>query len=177
VKFDLQDELKKGDHQIAIYTLFPSNAEFEALRQFKTPKNSLPIGVFIVSVAVFFLFASVYFLALFIKRKKNRKYAWVQLSLVALNGILFYYMVVLSGSVDKFYFPAPYKDPGSLAVTFSSYIPFLLLMLMVPIVVVNYKVVKENTWSNFSKVLFTFHTLFYVVLIGLFAYWEFYRVF
>lgn len=177
VKFQLFEELKKGDHLIAIDTLFPRNAEFEALRHFKTPKNSRPIGLFIVSAAVFFLFTSLFFLVKFFRRKKQEKFAWVPLALVALNGILFYYMVVLSGSINKFYFPAPYKDPGSIAVTLSSYIPFLLLILIVPFLLLNYRIVKEKSWSMLSQVLITLHALVQIMLIGLFVYWEFYDVF
>lgn len=74
VQFNLSEELKKGDHIIAVETLFSHNPEFEKLRLFKTPKDSILIGVFIVASAAFFLLTSVFFLfQYFRKKQKDRK--------------------------------------------------------------------------------------------------------
>lgn len=176
VHFNLSEELKKEDRIIAITTLFPHNAEFEKLRDFKIPKNSNLIGVFIVASGGFFLLTSVFFLIQYFKRKEGQKYANIQLLLFPLGLILFYYMFVLSGSINVFYFPAPYEDPTNAFVSLSSYIPFLILLLIFPFSVVNYKLLKESSWGSFSKVLFTLNNLIYIVLIGLFVYWRFYDV-
>ena len=174
VQFNLGDELKKGDHIFAIDKLFPPNPEFQQLRNFKTPKNSLLLGVFIVSSAVFFLFSSIFFLIYYFRKKENTKYASVQLLLFPIGLILFYYMVVLSGSITVFYFPAPYKDPTNVFRSLTSYLPFLILILTVPFVVVNYKLIKERSWGWIATGLFTLNTLIYTILIVLFAYWRFY---
>ena len=174
VQFNLSEELKKGDHIFAIDKLFPPNPEFQQLRNFKTPKNSLLFGVFIVSSAVFFLFSSIFFLIYYFRKKENTKYASVQLLLFPIGLILFYYMVVLSGSINVFYFPAPYKDPTNVFRSLTSYLPFLILILTVPFVVVNYKLIKERSWGWIATGLFTLNTLIYTILIVLFAYWRFY---
>lgn len=177
VQFNLSEELKKGDHIIAVETLFPHNPEFEKLRNFKTPKDSNLIGVFIVASAVFFLLTSIFFLIQYFRRKGNKKYSYVQLLLFPLGLILFYYMYVLSGSVNVFYFPAPYKHPTNVFVSLTSYIPFLLLLLILPFSVVNYRLLKENSWTFLAKGLFTLNNLIYIILIGLFTYWKFYDIF
>ena len=177
VQFNLTEELKKGDHIIAVETLFQHNPEFEKLRNFKTPKDSILIGVFIVASAVFFLLTSVFFLIQYFRKKENKKYSYIQLSLFPLGLALFYYMIVLSGSIKVFYFPAPYKDPTNVFVSLSSYIPFLLLLLMLPFSVVNYRLLKNNSWGYLGLGLFTLNNLIYIILIGLFAYWKFYDIF
>lgn len=177
VQFNLNEELKKDDHIIAIETLFSHNPEFEKLRNYKTPKNSNLIGVFIVASAGFFLLTSIFFLIQYFRRKENKKYSYIQLLLFPLGLILFYYMYVLSGSVNVFYFSAPYKDPTNVFISLTSYIPFLLLLLILPFSVINYRLFKENSWSLIAKGLFIVNNLIYIVLIGLFTYWRFYNIF
>jgi hypothetical protein len=174
VQFNLSEELKKGDHIFAIDKLFPPNPEFQQLRNFKTPKNSLLLGVFIVSSAVFFLFSSIFFLIYYFRKKENTKYASVQLLLFPIGLILFYYMVVLSGSINVFYFPAPYKDPTNVFRSLTSYLPFLLVLLILPFSVINYRLLKQKSWSILATGLFTINNLLYIILIVLFAYWRFY---
>lgn len=176
VQFNLNEELKRGDHIIAVETLFPHNPEFEELRIFKTPKDSIFIGVFIVASAAFFLLTSVFFLFQYFK-KQNKRYSYIQLLLFPVGLILVYYMIVLSGSVKVFYFPAPYKDPTNVLVSLTSYIPFLLLLLILPFSLINYRLFKNNNWCNLDLGLFTINNLIYIILIGLFSYWKFYDIF
>jgi hypothetical protein len=177
VQFDLNQELKKGDHIIAIETLFPHNSEFEKLRNYKIAKNSSLIGVFIVVSAGFFLLSSIFFLIQYFSRKETKKYSYLQLLLFPLGLILFYYMYVLSKSINVFYFPAPYKDPTNVFVSLSSYVPFLLALLIIPFCIINFRLIKENSWSFWAKGLFTLNNLVYIILIGLFIYWGFYNIF
>jgi len=174
VRFNLAEELAKGDRIIALETLFPPNAEFEKLKQFKTPKDSMVMGVFIVACAGFFLLTAFYFAFQYLRRKEGKKYAFVQLALLPLGLMLFGYMVVLIGPVNVFYFPAPYRDPNNVLVSMSSYIPFLLPLLLLPFSVVNYRLFKAGGWTAAAVGLFTANNVLYAVLIGLFAYWRFY---
>lgn len=177
VQFNLSEEFKKGDHIIAIETLFPNNPEFEKLGNYKTPKDSILIGVFIVASAGFFLLTSIFFLIQYFRRRKSKKYSYLQLLLFPIGLILFYYMYVLSGPVNVFYFPAPYKDPTNVFISLTSYIPFLLLLLILPFSMINYRLIKEKSWSLLAKWLFTLNNLIYIILIGLFLYWRFYDIF
>ncbi|MCC7030439.1 MAG: hypothetical protein IT257_09045 [Chitinophagaceae bacterium] len=177
VQFNLSEELKKEDHLIAIQTLFPHNNEFEQLGHFKTTKNSLPLGIGILLSGGFFLFTSVFFLIHYLRRRQRSQFAYLQLTLVPLGLMLCFYMYVLSGSVNVFYFPAPYHDPGSLLVSLSAYIPFLLLLLILPFALLNYRLIKGPGWGLAATALFTLNNLVYLMLIGLFAYWRFFDIF
>jgi len=177
VQFNLSEELKKADHIIAIETLFPYNPEFEKLRNFKTPKDSNLIGVFIVASAGFFLLTSIFFLIQYFRRRESKKYSYVQILLFPIGLILFYYMYVLSGPVNVFYFSAPYKHPTNVFISLTSYIPFLLLLIILPFSMVNYRLIKHKSWSLLATWLFTLNNLIYIILIGLFVYWRFYDIF
>lgn len=176
VEFDLSKELMKGDHIIATATLFAQNSEFEKLRNYKIPKNSNLIGIFIVASGGFFALTSMFFLVQYLRRREHNNYTYVQLLLFPLGLILFYYMYVLSGSINVFYFPAPYKDSSNIFVSLTSYIPFLLLLLIIPFIKINYKLFKEHSWNLWATALFTINNLVLIVLIGLFGYWEFYNI-
>lgn len=177
VQFVLSEELKKDNHVIPIETLFPHNQEFEKLKDFHIPQNNTVMGVFLMAASGFFLLSSIFFLLQYFRRTLNTKYPYLYLVLFLLGIILIYYMFVLSGPVNVFYFPAPYKDATRLFVSLSSYIPFLLLLLIVPFSVLNYRLLKENSWSLAAKGLLTMNNLIYFILIGLFTYWRFYNIF
>jgi hypothetical protein len=175
VQFNLNKELSKGDHSIAIETLFPNNVEFERLGTYKIPKNNMPMGLFVVGSAIFMLFSSLYFLIRFIKN--TSAYRYPQLGLSILGLMLVYYMYVLLGSINIYYFPAPFNDPGSLLVSASSYLPFVLLMVIIPLVILLFKIIKYKSWNIFAVLVLTSFVLIDFVLMGLFWYWEFFDVF
>lgn len=177
VQFDVNEELKKGNHSIAIETLFPHNPEFEKLRHYKIPRNCTLMGLFIIGSAGLFLLTSLFFLFQFFRRKEHKPYAYLQLLMFPLSLILFCYMYVLIGSINVFYFPAPYKDTTNVLVSLSSYIPFLLLVLIIPFGIINFRLFKEKSWNFWAKALFTLNNCVYLILIGLFVYWGFYIVF
>ena len=177
VQFNLKEELKKGDHLIPIEGLFPKNKEFEMLRSYKIPKNNNLMALIIVASGGLFLFSAVFFLFQYIKRKPKNNYSYIQLLLFPLGLILFFYMFVLSGSINVYYFSAPYKDPSNVFISLTSYLPFLLVLLIIPFSILNYKIIKERNWSFISKGLFTLNNVAYFILIGLFNYWGFYAIF
>jgi len=177
VQFNVKDELKKGNHSIAIEKLFPPNSEFEQLKYFHTPKNNTWIAFFILGSAAIFLFSSIFFLVQYFRAKKNQDYALLKLMLFPIGLVLFYYMYVLSSNLAVFYFPAPYQSPTNSFVSLASYIPLLLLLLILPLLILNYRIYKERCWSAFASGLFTVNNLIYIGLIGLFQSWKFFDVF
>jgi hypothetical protein len=173
VQFNLADELAKGDHVIEIPALFPPNEEFEKLANYKTPQNSLVMMLFVMTSGLLFLFTAIFFLLRsFLKRKEGR--TMIQRALVLWSLLLFYYMFVLATNINIFYFPAPYHDYSSMFVTATSYIPFLMLLLIIPFIRFNVSIFKESSWRFFSKGLLVLNTSLYSVLLGLFFYWRFY---
>lgn len=176
VQFNIKEELTKGDRIIAIETLFPKNSEFEQLRSYKTPKESGVIALFMLASAGLFVFSSIFFLIQFFRRKQDTKYASFQLVLFLFGLLMLSYLFVLFTNINVYYFPAPYTDSRSVLISLSSYIPYLHLLLFLPFCVINYRILKEKSWSRFSKVLLTLINLVSMVLIGLFVYWRLYGV-
>jgi hypothetical protein len=176
VKFNLKDELAKGDHTHEIQKLFPLNAEFEKLYSFKIPQNSKPMDLFMRFCAGLFLCSSAFFLVSFFMKKKTSNYAYIKLLLFSMSIILFYYTLVLVSNINIFYFPAPYKDYKFSMLNIAAYVPFLILMLIIPLIILNRKLFKENAWDAFSKWLFTINNITYLTLLILFTYWGLFNI-
>lgn len=176
IDFDLKDELAKDDHFIELPGLFPHNADYNKLLAFKTPINSPFLqGLLLSSLGVFSL-SAVVFLFFFFRKWKTR-YAAINLLLVAFSMLLAFYMVILATKENMYYFPAPYSDGSGSFINLTSYIPFLLLALILPLLLLNRKAFKEAAWRAIPKWTLALNTMGYVVLIGLFWYWGFYNVF
>jgi len=173
VRFNLRTELARGDHIIAINTLFPTNQEFEKLGNYKIPQNNKWMLMFLIGTGLLSFFTAFFFLVCYF-RKRHSKYALLQLALFPIGLVLFYYMFVLCTNMYIFYFSSPYKDPHNLLISITSYIPFLLVPAIIPFIIINVRVFKEKLWGFFPKWLFALNNLTYIILIGLFAYWRFY---
>lgn len=177
VTFNLADEFAKGDHSMEIASLFPANAEYQKLLAYKTPWNSPAIDWFLRICAGFFFIASIVFAISYLRKRKTAEYAWVQFMLVPLSLAMMCYMLVLAIKINVFYFPAPYVEPGTVLISISSYLPFLLGLLIIPLLIVNRKVLQDSAWGFIPKWTFTLHNIASIALIGLFLYWGFYDVF
>lgn len=181
VKFNLKEELAKGDHILEMPAIFPTNAEFKKLVNFKTPQNSTTILAIFYLCGGFFIFSSVFFIISFFRNSKplvgTRSYNNNKLLLFTLNVILLYYLIALLKNKIIFYFPAPYQDYKFSMLNIAAYIPFLMLLLIFPLFRINIKIFKEPTWHIFSKCLFLLTNLTYLILIVFFAYWGFYNIY
>jgi hypothetical protein len=176
VQFNLKNELQKGDHILDITKLFPRNAEFEQLSNYKIPQNSQSIMSFFMFCFGLFAFTGFYFFISYLKKKKTAIYSNQKLLLCALCSILFYYLVVLATNMYIFYFPSPYQDYKFSHLNIAAYIPFVTVLILIPLLTTNWKLLKEHTWSLFSKLLFTLNNFVFLVLITFFAYWGLYSV-
>ncbi|AWM12699.1 hypothetical protein DI487_01645 [Flavobacterium sediminis] len=172
IQFNIKEELAKGNHILKIDTLFPRNKEFEQLAHYKTPQNTNAIRFFLVLSGLFFIVNSIYFLINYFKTRKLKKYNAVKLFLVATGPILFYYMFVLSTNSNVFYFSAPFKDFYSVFVTLTSYLPYIMTIAIIPLLKINYKLIKKKLWNTFALLTFSFNNILYLVLIGFFIYWR-----
>lgn len=176
VKFNLKDELRKGDHMYVVPDLFPNNSEYKKVANYKTPQNSEYLSDFLFFCCGMFLFSSAFFIVSYFRRRKKVIFNKIKLVCFFLDIMLALYMLVLIKTEYIFYFPAPYKSYNFSIVDFTSYLPFLLLVLMIPFVIVNLKVFKSNTWNVITKWLFTINNLFYLILTVWFAYWGLYTI-
>jgi hypothetical protein len=170
VQFNLKQELAKGDHSFEIAPLFPQNAEYLQLLSFKTPMNSDFIQWFLCFCGVLFALSCPFFLVSYVRNRKA-KYAPYQLLLAALGLCMAFYMLCLLTQTGIYYFPAPYKHYKPGIIDLAAYLPFVVLLLLIPLLLINRKVFRDKAWGTTSRWLFTLNNFAYLVLIVLFAYW------
>jgi len=131
----------------------------------------------LVCFAGLFAFSSIFFLASFIRNKKIVAQKNSKLFLSCLSLMLLYYCFVLISNQAIFYFPSPYRDSKFSILNVAAYIPFFLLVSIIPLCWQNCKIVKTTGWNKFSKFLFSINCLTYLVLVVLFSYWKLYNIF
>lgn len=177
VKFVLQEELAKGNHSVEIASLFPPNSEFKALTNFKTPLNSPGINLFLQLCLILFLLSAILFGISSLIRRKTSSHNFAKLLFGLLSLSLAYYIYLLATEMNIYFFPAPYSDGSLSLVSIASFIPFLLLILIIPILIFNKKILKNSTWTFIPKFFLTLNSITYIVLIVLFSYWGLYNIF
>ncbi len=176
ITFNLKDELAKGDHSYEFVKLFPDNKNYQRFLAYKTPQNNIVIFSFIVACGLLFFFSFVFFLISFF-RSSNSNYRYVKLGLSVLSIASCVYAYVLLRNEGIYYFPSPYNDGHSLIVAMSSYLPFVLLLSITPLLTVLVNIFRQKKWNWFAKYLFATNNLAYIILIGLFVYWKLFDVF
>jgi hypothetical protein len=176
VTFNLKEELAKGEHAYDFAELFPNNRNFQKFLDYKTPQNSKTIFAFIIACGLLFLFSFAFFLISFFK-SSNTNYRYLKLGLSILSFAFVVYAYILLRNEGIYYFPSPYDDKYSLMVTISSYLPFVILIAIIPLLMFSIKIFRQKKWNWFAKCLFATNNLVYIILIGLFIYWKLFYVF
>jgi len=176
VQFSLTDELSKGDHILNLPEIFPTNAEFERLVNFKTPSNTIALRVLLVLISGLLALLS---FALFISQLRKNKTTSLSLKSVVvislLNLILIAYVFVLITNQGIFYFDVPYKHPTSSLITASSYTPFLLLLSFTPIIIYTRNRLKSDKIKLWIKATLVLNNTVYFLLVLGFGYWGLYN--
>jgi len=175
VQFNIKEELAKGNHSIEIPKLFPKNEEFEKLAIYQIPQNNDKIRFLLIGIGLLSMFSALYFVIQYIRNKKQ--YAKHILFFLPFGILLFYYMFVLCTNINIFYFKAPYQDYSSNLVTLTSYLPFLLLVVLIFISQLTLKTFRNEAFNNMTKFILILNLISYITLIGWFFYWEFYNIF
>jgi hypothetical protein len=176
VTFNLKEELEKGDHSYAFAELFPDNHSFQKFLEYKTPQNSRTIFVFIVACGLLFFFSFIFFLISFF-RTSTTNYRYLKLGLSGLSIAFSVYAYVLLRNEAIYYFPSPYNDGHSFMVAMTSYLPFVLLIAIIPLIIGMIKIFRQKKWNGFAKWLFAINNFIYILLIGMFAYWKLFDIF
>lgn len=172
VQFNLMEELQKGDHSLNIPELFAPNPEFERLVNYKTPSNTIALRILVVILLGGLVLLSLV-LALHQIWSKTPKTPslGVTVLIFSLNMILVLYLIVLLRNKGIFYFDAPYRLPNSILISASSYTPFLLLLLMGPILVYTFGQLKLERTKLWVKMILVTNNLAYLLLMVGFVYW------
>lgn len=176
VQFKLKEELAKGDHRLRITDLFPTNKEYTAFLGFYTPSTSETARIVLLCSAVFFAVTGLIFLFSFFRRK-NQRYRFTRLLLFPLNLLIAFYALILLRNEGIFYFPTPYHDYEFSVLDIMAYTPFLLVVLIIPLFIINRKIIVTAEWNRFARSLFTVNNVCYSAMLVLFAYWKLLNVF
>ncbi len=171
VQFDIADELAQGDHIINVASLFPTNPEFERLASFKTPFNTASLRVLLVILAGILTLLAFIFIVFSLRNRKTDSAYKSLIFISGLNVALTFYFFVLATNIGIYYFDAPFKHYSSTLISMSSYMPFLLLILTVPVFAYTIRFVRHAGVKAGVKSLLVANNLIYVLSIIAFAYW------
>jgi len=177
ITFNLRHELAKGDHAYNFADLFPNNAGYQKFVRYKTPQNTPALFAFLVLCEVLFLLSAVYFAVVSVRgalrgNVPKPAFAYLRPPLALLCLCMWYHAFTLTRNQSIFYYPAPYYYEGNFLVTnLTSYLPFVLLVCIVPLLVVNVGIFRKKAWGRFSKWLLAADNVVFLILMGLFWYW------
>jgi len=176
IQFNISEELALGNHSISIPEQFPKNAEFQRLLDYKTPFNVPALRLVFAIIGVFILVLSLlFFVSYFLKRNRDQ-FNMIKLAFAGLNIPIFAYLFILATNINIYYFDAPYQHYSSQLISLSSFIPFILLLIIVPISYYNLRFLKSNTKAFFVKSsLVANNAIYFMLLIG-FVYWGLFDV-
>jgi hypothetical protein len=174
--FNIKEELSKGKHSYDFATLFPDNNSFQKFLDYKTPQNNNKMLVFILTCGLLFFFSFAFFLFTFF-RTSSTGHRYFKLWLSLLSLALCVYMYVLIRNEGIYYFPSPYNDGRSIIVAMTSYLPFVLLIAIIPVLTVVVKIYREKKWRWFANYLLGANSIAYIILVVLFFYWKLFDVF
>ncbi len=174
--FNLKKELAKGNRSYNLAELFPNNQKFQNFLNYKTPQNNKLIFIFMVVSGLLFFSTSLFYLVSFF-RSSNTNYKNLKLGISVLNIALSVYVYVLLRNESIFYFPLPYQDPNSVIVSFTSYLPFVLFVSIVPLLMAIKNIFQQKKWNGFATWLLLTNGFVYIVLLVLFFYWKLFSVF
>jgi hypothetical protein len=173
-QINLKEELARGEHRMEIASLFPVNAEYEKFLAFKTPATSPVFRTLLFACAALLFLSGIIFLFSFF-RSRGEQFRLLKLLLLPLCWVLSFYMLILLRNDGIFYYPAPYNDQSSV-LTLAAYIPFLLLIALIPLLIANRKLITHSTWSSFMRRFFTGINAVLLLLVACFGYWGLYAV-
>lgn len=174
LSYDLKAELAKGDHIIALPELFPPNKSFKQLEAYQIPQNNMKIGLMLVGFGGLFFVTALFFMVQMVVKKSVQSYCFLPVILIVLGLLFTYYMFVLVTNMSIFYFTAPYQDASRWTITLTSYLPYLIVLLILPFWYITFKLIRQSNWAKWAIGLVTLNLLAYTVLIGFFVYWQFY---
>lgn len=176
VQYSLTDELSKGDHILNLTEIFPKNSEFERLVSFKTPSNTVELRIFLVILAgLLAVFSFALIISLLWKNKSTFVSPKSVVVISFLNLILITYIYVLITNQSIFYFDVPYKHQSSSLISTSSFTPFLLLLLFLPILVYSVNRLKSDKAKFWIKSTLVLNNMVYFILVLGFGYWGLYN--
>ncbi|MDB5240897.1 MAG: hypothetical protein JWP57_1522, partial [Spirosoma sp.] len=155
ITFRLQQELAKGDHDMIMASIFPPNAEYQTFINIQTPRNNTHLLLLVFLSGGLFAFSSLFFFVSFIGDRRKSIYEdpgkRAKLLLTVISILLLYYMTILYRDEGIYFASVPFKGFQFSLHDISAYTPFLLLLLILPLIQMNLLVIQRSSWGFFSK--------------------------
>ncbi len=184
VKFNLHQELGKGDHIIRMLDIFPPNREYIRFTEYKTPFNSLFLRLIFYALIAFYIVTAIMYMSILIRNrifsvvktghKWNKISVWVHLYI---NTFLAYYLYILLTNLPVYYFDSPYKFDNNHLLNALSYFPILLIVAIIPIICSNIRIARQAVGVKYIRSLLPINSITYIFVLALFGYWGFFKVF
>lgn len=174
IRFNIQEELSKGNHTFSLPEIFPPNPQYERLVSYKTPFNTPGLRLVLVTLGALLLLIPLVLGGSFWKKRRPTASWKPVLSIAAINLLLTAYLGVLATNIYVYYFDAPYKHHSSNLVSVSSYTPFLLLIAFIPITLFTINQLKSSTSKTWIKAMLVSNNFIYLLLLIGFSYWGLY---
>ena len=184
IKFNLHQELRKGEHIIRMPDIFPPNQEYILFTKYKTPFNSLSIRLIFYALIAFYIVTPIMYMSILIRNrmfnaiktgyKWNKILVWVHLYI---NIFLAYYLYILLTNQPAYYFDSPYKFDNNSLLNSLSYFPILLVTVIIPIIYLNIRVVRQSDATKYMRSLLSLNSITYIFALALFGYWGFFKIF
>ncbi|MFT6998387.1 MAG: hypothetical protein ACJAQ4_002148 [Cryomorphaceae bacterium] len=177
IRFNLEEELAQGDHFLSIPELFPANAKFERLVEYTTPFNTPILRIGLALTGGLLMLVSLFHFMSYFLRKRSNSINGLKLFYSVLNIFVVAFLFVLATEINIYYFNAPYQHYSCALISASAYVPFLLLIALVPLTVYTARFMKLPKGSAWSKGFLLFNGGTYLVLTVCFFCWGFYSIF
>ncbi len=187
VDFDLKEELRNGRHIRELYTYFPRDSKYSRVyidRQ--APQNNRLIMAFLMFSGLLFLYTLIGWPATHLMNyldykewhdpkpplNKAKVYAYI------ICGLLTVYLLALANFREAFQIGLPSSLVNYLVIVkLLVHIPLLVALMIIPLLVMNYRILKQPDQTKYTKWHFTLNTMVYLILLGLFWYWGFIKLY
>jgi hypothetical protein len=180
ITFNIQHELAKGDHALKLASIFPPNREYMRFTSIQTPRNNTSLLLVLFLGGGLFAFSSIFFLISLLWKASHREHDTrgrnAKLLLLSVSPMMLYYVTVLYRDEGVFFASAPFSDFNFSIHDLTAYMPFVLLVLIIPMLRFNRHVIRWSSWGFVAKSLFTLNNIAYLAFLALFFYWGLYTL-
>lgn len=183
IDFDLLSQLKNGKQIYDLYTFFPKDSKYQKVYiQRQSPQNNILILLILIICGLAFLYTIILWPSA--RLLKNMDYKERNVKKPEINKtkllsfiiciLLTFYLIVLFNFKVVFQIGMPENFSNlPLILRLVTVIPLLVIVLIIPLIILNYNTLKKPDQSKYTKWNLTINTVLYLVLLGLFFYWGF----
>jgi len=172
--YDLDVELRKGDHVLQIPALYPPNSEYGRLLHYKTPVNDRRLVVVLLIGFAWFILSAIVFLSggiIRLVRQQGPRQWLVRFALVTLYLVLCAYSYTILNDKSIAYMGFYMGAHMGLVYRLAAVAPVALAITVVPLLWLNYKVIRSDEWKRTGKVMLTIGSIISLLFLAMMIYW------